>query len=184
MTAQPTTLNATTYAIDAIHSSAEFSLKHMMIATVRGRFRSLEGTIHIDEQDPARSRVEATIETASVDTGVEARDNDLRSENFFATERFPAMHFRSTRIEPVDGERWLVAGELTIRDVTREVVLETTLEGRGTGFEGEDRIGFSAQTSLSRKDFGLSYNPILESGGVVVGDRVRVTLDIEAVRRS
>lgn len=171
----------TTYAIDPMHSSAEFAVKHMMVSNVRGRFRDLEGTIHLDEAEPTRSEVRATIQTASIDTGVEARDNDLRSENFFDAERFPTIRFRSTAVERIDDERWRVRGDLTMRDVTRAVLLETELEGRGTGFEGEERIGFTAQTSISRKDFGLAYNAVLETGGVVVGDKVRITLHIEAV---
>lgn len=175
-----TTQTITAYVIDPVHSSAEFSVKHMMIATVRGRFRELEGTVLLDEGDPTRSSVDATIYTASVDTGVEMRDNDLRSDNFFAADRFPTLRFRSTAVERIDDERWRVSGGLTIRDVTRPVVLETELEGRGTGFQGERRIGLTAHASLSRRDFGLAYNPLLETGGVVVGDTVRVTLHIEA----
>jgi len=178
-----TTQTPTTYTIDPVHSSAEFAVKHMMVSTVRGRFRDLEGTIHLDEADPTRSEVQATIQTASVDTGVEARDNDLRSENFFHVEQFPTITFRSTSVERDgdDDDEWLVRGDLTIRGVTREVVLETELEGRGPGFQGEPRIGFTAETAISRKDFGLTYNAALETGGVVVGDKVRITLHIEAV---
>ncbi len=139
--------------------------------------------IHIDERDPTKSWVEASINTASVDTGVEMRDDDLRSGNFFAVERFPAMRFRSTRVERIDHDNWKVYGDLTIRDVTREVELRTELEGRGPGFDGKERLGFTAQTSLNRHDFGLKYNPVLETGGVVVGDKVKITLHIEAVRQ-
>jgi polyisoprenoid-binding protein YceI len=176
------TTAATAYAIDPAHSSAEFSVKHMMIANVRGRFRELEGTIQLDDADPSRSSVDATIHAASVDTGVDMRDNHLRSDDFLAAERFPAIRFQSTGVERRDGDRWLVNGDLTIRGVTQPVVLQTELEGRGTGFEGEDRVGFTAETSFSRKDFGLEYNQALETGGVVVGDKVKVTLHIEAAR--
>lgn len=182
MTTQPLTQTAS-YAIDPVHSSAEFSVKHMMVASSRGRFTDIEGSISLDEADPTRSSVQAVIRTASVDTGVEFRDNDLRSENFFDVERYPEMRFHSTRVEPGKDGRWLVHGDLTIRDVTRPVVLDTELEGRGTGFQGEERIGFAATTSIERKDFGLNYNAVLETGGFVVGDRVRVTLGIEAVRQ-
>lgn len=178
----PTQLQSSTaYAIDAVHSSAEFAVKHMMIATVRGRFRALGGTIVFDEQDPARSSVQALIETATIDTGVEARDADLRSANFFDAERFPAIRFVSTRVERRSAGRWSVSGDLTIRDVTRPVVLDAELEGRGKGFQGEDRIGFSATAALNRKDFGLTYNAVLETGGMVVSDTVKVTLHLEAV---
>jgi polyisoprenoid-binding protein YceI len=172
-----------TYAIDALHSTAEFSVKHMMVSTVKGNFRDIEGIIRVDEEQPASSSVEATIKTASVDTGVEMRDNDLRSESFFDAEHFPAMSFRSTSVQRFDDETWRVAGDLTIKGVTRPVVLDTEFEGRGPDFSGTERIGFTAYTSFSRGDFGLTYNPVLETGGVVVGDKVKVTLHIEAVRQ-
>lgn len=176
-----TSPGVTTFTIDPVHSSAEFSVKHMMVATVRGRFRDLEGTISFDEADPARSSVEATIQAASIDTGVEARDADLRSANFFDVERFPLIRFRSTSVEHKGDDRWLVHGELSIRDVTRPAVLETELEGRGRGFQGEDRVGFTARMKLNRKDFGLTYNAVLETGGLVVGDTFRITLHVEGV---
>jgi polyisoprenoid-binding protein YceI len=177
------TTAATAFAIDPAHSSAEFAVKHMMIATVRGRFRDLEGAIHLDDADPTRSSVEASIDAASVNTDVDMRDNHLRSDDFLAVERFPRILFRSTAVEPQrDDDRWLVHGDLTIRGVTHPVTLDAELEGRGTGFEGEDRVGFTAHTTLSRKDFGLEYNQALETGGMVVGDKVKVTLHIEAAR--
>lgn len=182
MTTQ-TTASTATYTIDPAHSAVEFAVKHMMVASTRGRFTDFEGAIHLDEADPTRSSVEAVIRTASVDTGVEFRDNDLRSDNFFDAERYPEMRFRSTSVEPGKDGRWLVHGDLTIRDVTRPVILDTELEGRGAGFEGEDRIGFTATTAIDRKDFGLNYNALLETGGLVVGDRVRITLTIEAAHR-
>jgi polyisoprenoid-binding protein YceI len=178
-----TDIRTSTYAIDPIHSTAEFSVKHMMVSTVKGRFLELEGAIHLDESEPARSWVEASINTASVDTGVEMRDNDLRSDNFFAADRFPKITFRSKRVEAIDGETWNVVGDLTIRDVTREVILKTELEGRGPDFQGVERIGFTAETSFNRSDFGLTYNAVLETGGLVVGDKVKVALNIEAIRQ-
>jgi len=172
-----------TYAIDAMHSTAEFSVKHLMVSTVKGRFKQLDGKIYLDEPEPSRSSVEATIDVASVDTGVEMRDNDLRSDNFFAADRFPTIRFESKSVERVDDDTWRVRGDLTIRDVTREVVLDTEFEGRGKGFQGEERLGFTAQTTLNRHDFGLNYNAVLETGGVVVGDKVKITLHIEAVKQ-
>ena len=180
MTTQTTT---STYSIDAVHSSAEFSVKHMMISSVKGVFREVAGAITIDEAAPERSHVEATINTASVDTGVGMRDDDLRSANFFDSQQFPEITFRSTAVEPVDGDTWRVRGDLTIRDVTREVVLETEFGGRAPDFTGTERAGFTAETTINRKDFGLNYNPVLETGGVVVGDKVKVTLHIEAVKQ-
>ena len=174
----------TTYAIDAGHSSAEFSVKHMMISTVKGVFRDVQGAINIDEAAPERSQVEATIATASVETGVGLRDDDLRSDNFFNAEQYPQISFRSTAVEPVDGDTWRVKGDLTIRDVTREVVLDTEFGGKAADPWGSERIGFTAETSVNRRDFGLNYNAVLETGGVVVGDKVKITLHIEAVRQA
>lgn len=181
MTTSATT-SAATYTIDADHSSVEFAVKHLMVASTRGRFRDFEGTLRLDEANPTRSEVEAVIRAASVDTGLEMRDNDLRSDNFFDADRFPEIRFRSTRVEAAPNDRWLVHGDLTIREVTREVILDTEIEGRGVGFQGEDHIGFTATTTIDRKEFGLLYNAVLETGSLVVADRVRITLNIEAVR--
>jgi polyisoprenoid-binding protein YceI len=178
-----TTLTETgTYTIDPTHSTAEFAVKHLMVSTVKGRFRQLGGILHIDEDTPQRSWVEAWIDAASVDTGVDMRDDDLRSENFLGAAAFPRLFFKSASVESLEGDTWRVRGDLTIRGVTRPVVLETEFEGRGPDFEGKERIGFTAQTTLSRRDFGLTYNPVLETGGVVVGDNIKVTLHIEAQR--
>lgn len=173
----------TTYGIDSAHSSAEFSVRHLMISTMKGRFRDVEGTIYMDDQEPTRSVVEATIRTASVDTGVQTRDDDLRSDNFFSADRFPTMTFRSTSVEKVDEDRFRITGDLTVRGVTRPVVLDTEFEGRATDPWGGERIGFAASTSINRGDFGLTYNAALETGGVLVGDKVKVTLNIEALKK-
>ena len=171
-----------TWTIDPAHSSAEFAVKHMMVSTVRGRFLSLGGTLRIDEDDPTASSVTASIDTASVSTGQEQRDAHLRSDDFFAAEQYPAMTFVSTRVERDGDDAWKIAGDLTIRGVTREVVLDTEVEGRGVDAFGKDRAGFTATTTLNRKDFGLNWNGVIETGGVVVSDKVRITLDIAAVR--
>lgn len=173
---------AATYNLDPVHSAAEFSVKHLMVSNVKGRFHDLDAVLEIDEAEPGNSKVEATIRTASVDTGVEMRDNDLRSANFFESERYPTMSFRSTKVERVKDDDWRVSGDLTIRDVTRPVVFETEFLGKGPDFEGKERIGLSAETSISRKDFGLTYNAVLETGGAVVGDKVKISLNVEAVR--
>ena len=179
-----TSTNAvSTWTLDPVHSVAEFSVKHLMVATVKGRFLEMEGTIHIDEDQPLRSSVQATIQTASVDTGNQMRDDDLRSENFFAADRFPTIHFESKRVEKTRDEHWKVFGDLTIRDVTKESELDTELEGRAPGFDGKEHLGFTAETVINRKDFGLHYNAVLETGGMVVGDRVKITLHIEAIRQ-
>lgn len=171
-----------TWTIDPVHSVAEFAVKHMMISTVKGRFRLLEGTLRLDEADPAAAAVTASIDMSSIDTGEPQRDDHLRSDDFFSAERFPEMTFRSTRVERVDDTRWKVTGDLTIRDVTREVVLDTEYEGQIRDAFGKQRAAFTAETTLNRSEFGLHWNRLIETGGVVVGDRVRVTLHIAAVR--
>lgn len=179
-TAQTST---STWAIDSVHSIAEFAAKHMMVSTVKGRFRTLEGTIHIDEANPINSSVTASIETASIDTGDERRDGHLRSDDFFNAERFPKITFQSTKVEKVDEEHWKITGDLTIRDVTKPVVLDTEFEGQIKDAYGKQRAAFSAETTINRKEFGLNWNGVLEAGGVVVGDRIRVMLNIAAVRQ-
>jgi len=179
-TAAPT--RVTTWAIDPVHSSVEFAVKHMMVSTVRGRFRDFEGVIHIDEEDPTRSWVTASIDAASIDTAQPDRDAHLRSDDFLNAEQYPKLTFRSTRVERIDDEHWKVIGDLTIREVTREVVLDTGFEGQIKDAWGKRRAAFSATTVLERNKFGLDWNMLIEAGGVVVGDKVRVTLNIAAVR--
>ena len=179
-----TTRTATsTWTIDPAHSSAEFAVKHLMVSTFKGHFRSLEGTVHLDEANPANSSVAASVDVASVDTQTPDRDAHLRSDDFFNAERYPKMTFRSTRVEQVDGTNWKVTGELKIRDVTKEVILDMEYEGRIVDPWGNERIGFTAWTDLSRKEFGVRWNAAIETGGVVVGDKVRISLNIEIVRQ-
>jgi polyisoprenoid-binding protein YceI len=153
-----------TYTIDPAHSVAEFAVKHLMISTVKGAFRDLEGVIHIDQVEPQRSSVDATICTDSIDTGVEMRDDHLRSDDFLDVERFPTITFRSTSVERSQDGRWRIAGELTLRGVSRLLVLDTAFEGRVRDPWGRERIGFTATTSLNRRDFGLTYSDALEAG--------------------
>jgi polyisoprenoid-binding protein YceI len=181
MTTAPTAVSS--WAIDPAHSTAEFAVKHMMISTVKGRFGSLDGTLSIDETNPASSSVTATIDVASIDTREPQRDAHLRSDDFFNAERFPHITFRSTRVERKSDDEWKVTGDLTIRDVTQPVVLDTEFEGQVTDPYGKQRSGFTAETSLSRKEFGLKWNALLETGGAVVGDKVKITLHIESVRQ-
>jgi len=172
-----------TWTIDPVHSIAEFAVKHMMVSTVKGRFRSMEGSLRIDEADPSASSVSASIDVASIDTAEPQRDDHLRSDDFFNAEKYPHITFRSTRMERVDDTNWKVIGDLTIRDVTREVVLDTEYAGQITDPWGKRRAGFDAQTSISRKEFDVKYNSLIETGGVVLGDNVRIDLHIEAVRQ-
>lgn len=171
-----------TWNIDATHSIAEFAVKHMMIATVKGRFGSLGGAITADEANPLASSVTASIDVASIDTKDEQRDAHLKSDDFFNAEKFPKITFVSKRVERVDAENYRVTGDLTIRDVTKEVVLDTEFEGQVVDPWGNQRAGFTATTQISRADFGVNFNGLLETGGVIVGDKVKITLNIEAVR--
>ena len=170
------------WTIDPSHSSVEFSVKHMMFATVKGRFSDVQGTISLDEDSHATSAVDVEIAAASVDTRDEKRDAHLRSADFFDAETYPTITFKSTKVEPKGANRAAVTGDLTIRGVTREVVLDTEETGRGQSPFGQDVIGFTATTTINRKDYGLNWNAALESGGVLVGDEVRITLDVEATR--
>jgi len=172
----------TTWNIDAAHSTIGFSIRHMVFSKVRGRFLKYTGAIQFDDGDLAKSWVEVAIDAASVDTGTAQRDNHLRSADFFDVEKFPELRFRSTRVEDVGGGRLRVIGKLTIRDATREVALDAEPAGRGVDPWGNERIGFVAKTSIDRKDFGLAWNQLLEAGGVLVGDRVDIELDVQAVQ--
>jgi polyisoprenoid-binding protein YceI len=173
----------TTWAIDPAHSSAEFAVKHMMVSTVKGRFSIAEGSLSIDEAQPERSTITAAIDVASVDTGAAQRDEHLRSDDFFNAAEYPVMKFQGTSVERMDDETWKLAGELTIRDVTRPVVLDVEYEGRGVDAYGKDRAGFTATTKINRKDFGVNWNGVIETGGVVVADTVKITLNVAAVRQ-
>ena len=168
--------------IDAAHSGINFSIRHMVFSKVRGRFGTYAGTIELDDGDFTRSRVAATIDAASIDTGTAQRDAHLKSPDFFDVEKYPQLRFRSTRIEEVDADRYRVIGELTIRDVTREVTLDVEVGGKGKDPWGNERFGFIAKTAIDRKDFGLQWNQVLEAGGVLVGDRVDIELDVQAVK--
>lgn len=173
------------WEIDSKHSVVEFSVKHMMLTTVRGRFNDVRGTIRcLDESDPTKASVEAVIATASIDTGEPQRDAHLRSEEFLDVEHYPTISFQSRRIDRRDEHEFRVVGDLTIKDVTREVVLQTTYNGRGKNPWGQEVAGFTAETSINRKDFGLKWNVALESGGLLVGDKLNVLLEIQAIRHS
>lgn len=172
----------TNWNIDAAHSSINFSIRHMVISKVRGRFAAFTGQIDVDDADLTRSNVAVSIDAASIDTSNAQRDTHLRSADFFDAERFPALTFRSKRIEEIGRERYRVIGELAIREVSREVTLDVELGGRGVDPWGNPRLAFVAKTAIDRKDFGLGWNQLLEAGGVLVGDRVDIELDIQAVQ--
>lgn len=174
----------TTWQIDPAHTLVEFAVKHMMITTVKGRFVDVSGTVTANEADPKRSQVEATMSVASIDTRAEQRDNHLRSADFFDVEKYPTITFRSKRIEGDPNGDFKLVGDLTIRGVTREVTLDVTNEGRGKDPWGGERAGFSAKTRVNRKDFGLNWNQALETGGVLVGDEVKISVEVELVKQA
>jgi polyisoprenoid-binding protein YceI len=176
-----TAILGTTWQIDAAHSEVGFEVKHLMMSKVRGRFGSVSGTITLDAEEFARSQTEIDIEVSSIDTGHGQRDEHLRSADFFDVESFPRMAFRSTRIEPGHGGFRLI-GELKIRGVTREVVLEVVEEGHRTDPWGVERLAFSGSTLIDRRDYGLTWNQALEAGGVLVGNQIRIVLEVQAMR--
>jgi polyisoprenoid-binding protein YceI len=179
--ATPAITGTQTWAIDAAHSEAGFAVKHLMISTVKGRFGAISGTIVLDEANPAASTVQAEIDATSIDTRSEQRDAHLRSPDFFAVEAYPTLTFRSTKVDAQSKGEFRVTGDLTIRDVTKQVVLEVEETGRATDPWGGERIGFTATTKLNRDEFGLTWNAALETGGVMVGNEVKITLEIQAV---
>jgi len=177
------TATRTTWAIDPAHSHVGFSVRHMMISTVKGRFGTVAGTVELDE-DLTTGSVEATIDVASIDTREAQRDAHLRSADFFDADRFPTITFKSRRVAKAAPDKLTVTGDLTIKGVTREVVLEVVEEGRGTDPWGGERAGFTAHTTINRRDFGLTYNQVLETGGVLVGEDIKISLDVELIKQA
>lgn len=174
----------TTWKLDPSHSLVEFSTKHMMITRVKGRFGALDGVIHFDEKNPAQSGVEVTIDAASIDTRTEQRDEHLRSGDFLDVETFPTITFKSTALEGgkmEPGADFKLVGDLTIKDETRKVTLDATFEGEGQDPWGGQRVSFSATGKLDRRDFGLTWNETLETGGLLVGHEIKLSLEVQAV---
>lgn len=176
----------TVWQIDPAHTTIEFAVKHMMFTTVRGRFKSFTGTIRVDEQNPDKSSVEVSIETASLDTGVADRDAHLRSADFLDVENFPTITFRSTRIDGAhkkEGDRFKVSGELEIRGKAMPVTLDSTFEGVGKDPWGKQRGGFTARAEIDRREWGLRWNQALETGGILVGNTVKIEVEAQAVKQ-
>lgn len=172
----------TTFTIDPSHTEAGFAVKHLMISTVRGRFADVKGQVVFNPSDLTSGSVDVTIATATVDTRDAQRDTHLRSADFFDVEQFPAMTFKSRRIQNVQGDAFQVVGDLTIKGVTREVVLDAENQGLQKDPWGGERAGFSAKTVINRKDYGLGWNVALEAGGILVGEDVKINLDIELIK--
>ncbi|HUQ97844.1 MAG TPA: YceI family protein [Gemmatimonadaceae bacterium] len=171
----------TAWKLDPSHTAVEFSAKHLMITTVKGRITDVEGTIYTDEKNPGNSSVEATLKATSIDTRTDQRDNHLRSADFLNVDKYPDIKFRSTRIEG-DKEHFKLTGELTIRDVTRDITLDVQYEGQTKDPWGGTRVGFSATGKIDRREWGLTWNQALETGGVVVGNDIKINIEVEAVR--
>jgi polyisoprenoid-binding protein YceI len=179
--ATPTATGVTTWKIDPAHTHVEFAVKHMMISTVKGRFSEVTGEIQLDEGTFPNSKVNIDVNVGSIDTREPQRDAHLRSGDFFDAEKFPTITFRVTAIEGPLHE-FKLTGDLTIRGVTRPITLDVTHEGRGKDPWGGERIGFAAAGKIKRSDFGLTWNAALETGGFLVGDDVKISLDVEAVK--
>jgi polyisoprenoid-binding protein YceI len=173
----------TTWTIDAAHSQVEFAVRHLMISTVRGRFAGVRGTVVTDDSDPRTAQVDVTIDVHTIDTREAQRDAHLRSADFFDAERFPVLTFTGTRVTDVKGDRFKLVGDLTMHGVTREVTLDVTSEGRGKDPWGGERAGYSAVAKVNRSDFGLTWNQVLETGGIAVGDEIKIALDLELIKQ-
>ena len=179
-----TTLAPATWRVDPIHSHVEFAVRHLMISTVRGRFAEVAGTLSGDDSDPEHASIELAIAAASIDTHEPQRDGHLRSADFFEVETYPEIRFRSTRVATHGDGTLVVHGDLTIRGVTKPVAVAVLPGGRGRDTQGAERVGYSATTRISRKEFGLTWNQLLETGGVAVGDEVTILVELQLVKTS
>ncbi len=180
----PAAAATTTWQIDPAHTAAQFAVKHLMISTVRGQFKGVTGTVNWDDQDISKSTVDVTIDAKTVDTSEPQRDNDLRSEKFFEVAKYPTITFKSKKVEPISAGKLKVTGDLTIHGVTKEVVLD--VEGPTAPIKdpwGNTRVALNATTKVNRQDYGVKWNANMDGGGVVVGDDVNITIDLEMVKK-
>jgi polyisoprenoid-binding protein YceI len=182
--ALPILAHADTWQIDPAHTNVEFTVRHMMISNVKGQFQKTTGMIATNGNDPATGKIDATIDATSINTRVDKRDAHLKSPAFLDVDKYPTITFKSTKVETEGPNKWKVTGDLTLHGVTKPVVLE--VEGSGAAITdpmGNTRAGASATTKISRKDFGLTWNQPLETGGVMVGDEVAISIDVEAIKK-
>ena len=187
LVAIPSALHAqgTSWRIDPLHSSAQFSVRHMMISTVRGQFGGVKGSVLYNSKNPKASSVEATIDCSTVNTGEPKRDSDLKTAEFFDVQHYPVMTFKSKRVDSAGRGKLKMTGELTINAITRQVVLN--IEGPTQPVkdtQGREKIGVRGVTKISRKEYGILYNPVMETGGVAVSDEVSIILEIELIRNA
>lgn len=172
------------WTIDNAHSQIQFAVRHMMISTVHGGFEKFSGTIDFDEKDPVRSLLNVQIESASLNTKEPKRDEHLRSPDFFNVAQYPHMTYKSKSMKQTDATHGRITGDLTIRDVTREAVLDVEYGGQAKSPWGTVSAGFTAQTKINRKDFNLDWNKALETGGVLVGDEIKIDIELEVVKQA
>ena len=180
----PMLAHADTWQIDPAHTNVEFTVRHMMISNVKGQFQKTSGAVDINGKDPTSAKIDATVDATSINTRVDKRDAHLKSPAFLDVDKFPTITFKSTKVEADGPGKWKVTGDLTLHGVTKPVVLE--VESTGTPVTdpmGNTRAGASATTKISRKDFGLTWNQPLETGGVMVGDEVAISIDVEAIKK-
>ncbi|MCT4354218.1 YceI family protein [Streptomyces sp. Je 1-79] len=170
------------YTIDPAHSSIGFTVRHAMVTNVRGTFAEHEGTLNLDGANPGASAASIEVRIASVDTGIGDRDNHLRSGDFFDAEQFPLMTFRSTEAEQLGGDKYRVTGDLTIKDVTKPLSIDLEFNGSATDVYGNERVGFEGSAEILRSAWGLTWNAALETGGVMVSDKVKLNFDISAIK--
>ena len=171
------------YAFDPAHTTIGFVARHAMVTKVRGTFNEFEGTVHLDGAHPENSSAEAKVTVASVDTRNEQRNGHLLSGDFFEQDKYPVMSFRSTGVSAKGDDEFVLQGELTVKDVTRTVAFDVEFTGAAVDVYGNHRIGFEAKTTVSRKDFGMTWNAALETGGVLVSDKIQIELEISAVKQ-
>jgi len=181
--ALPALAHADTWQIDPAHTNVEFTVRHMMISNVKGQFQKTTGTITINGNDPASATIDATIDASSVDTRVERRDTHLKSPDFLDVAKYPTITFKSTKVEAAGPGKFKVTGDLTLHGVTKPVVLDVESSGAPVKVMGGLHAGASARTKINRSDFGLTWNKALETGGVVVGDEVAISIDVEAIKK-
>ncbi|MFC7310699.1 YceI family protein [Streptomyces monticola] len=172
------------YTIDPAHTSIGFTARHAMVTNVKGAFLDFDGSLHLDGSDPARSTASIDVRMDSIDTGSGDRDGHLKSADFFDTEKFPAMTFRSTKAEALGGDDYRITGDLTIKDVTKPVAIDLEFNGAAKDPFGNERVGFEGKAEILRSDWGLSWNAALETGGVLVSDKIKLSFDISAIRQA
>lgn len=179
----PVLAHADTWQIDPAHTNVEFTVRHMMISNVKGQFQKTAGTITVNGSDAASAQIDATIDASSVDTRVERRDMHLKSPDFLDVAKYPTITFKSTKVEADGPNKWKVTGDLTLHGVTKPVVLDVESSGAPVSMGGKTHAGASATTKIKRSDFGLTWNKALEAGGVMVGDEVAISIDVEAIKQ-